>query len=298
MSLHDFQLYCRRPHLMESTTFDFCAYSRDHVRCRRCLEASGMPETKSAASAQDEWRSDSAALLRRSAAVIAPSRFIAKAVADLFSDLQIGDKTCVIKNERATEPSGSSRVGEDAGERVRVVFVGQFTRSKGSAVFAQIAYALARDPRFSFRVVGGIVDHESLRLARAATRVKTSGWYRRERLAELLDADTDVVALVSVVPESWSYTLTEVLTAGTPVLAFDLGAVGERLRRMGRQRWLVPRDEGAAGFVRRLREHAEGGLQWPRGAVEGTWSSEQVAQQHAELYESCSKLARRESSFS
>lgn len=289
ISLHDFQLYCRRPHLMERTTSAFCDYSRDAVRCRRCLEASGLPEGKSSGNAQDEWRSDSAAILRRAAALVAPSRFMALAVADLFSDLRLESKTHVIENASAADLNLRGGESERRRERIRVVFVGQFTRSKGAAVFAQIVHELGRDRRFSFRAVGGVVDHESLRLARRAGRVRTTGWYQKEWLPELLDAHTDVVTLVSVVPESWSYTLSEVLAAGTPVVAFDFGAVGERLRRAGRQEWLVPREEGAAGFARRLRDYVEGRLRWSPGPVEDPWSFEQSTARYAELYEECAK---------
>ena len=289
ISLHDFQLFCRRPHLMESTSFAFCDYSRDATRCCCCLERSGLPREEATESAQDEWRSDSAALVEQAAAIVAPSPFMAKTIADLFSDLRPEGKTHVIEHESAAARRGSER---RAGERasVRCVFVGQFSRSKGAALFAEIVQQLARDSRFTFRVVGGIVDHESLHSARNAGRVQTTGWYQKEWLPELLDADTDVVTLVSVVPESWSYTLTEVLAAGPPVLAYDLGAIGERLRRIGRQDWLVPREEGAAGFVRRLQAHVEGRLQWAPGLVERPWTAEQATAQHAELYEACLKL--------
>ncbi|HVS63723.1 MAG TPA: glycosyltransferase [Thermoanaerobaculia bacterium] len=214
---------------------------------------------------------------------------MALAVADLFSDLRLESKTHVIENASAADLNLRGGESERRRERIRVVFVGQFTRSKGAAVFAQIVHELGRDRRFSFRAVGGVVDHESLRLARRAGRVRTTGWYQKEWLPELLDAHTDVVTLVSVVPESWSYTLSEVLAAGTPVVAFDFGAVGERLRRAGRQEWLVPREEGAAGFARRLRDYVEGRLRWSPGPVEDPWSFEQSTARYAELYEECAK---------
>ncbi|HUP22818.1 MAG TPA: glycosyltransferase family 4 protein [Thermoanaerobaculia bacterium] len=294
ISLHDFQLYCRRPHLMESTTSSFCDYSRDQERCRRCLEAAGLPQETVAAAAQERWRREAAALIDRASALVAPSGFMANAIGDLFGDRHVRRKVHVIENETASAQRRDA--GGNAGTRapVRVVFVGQFTRSKGSALFAEIVRGLAADSRFDFRVVGGIVDHESLRSARSAGRVETTGWYRRERLPDLLDADSDVVAFVSVVPESWSYTLTEVLTLGTPVVALDLGAVGERLRRIGREDWLVSRDEGAGGFVRRLHDHVEGRLVWPAGPWESPWSSKQMTAQHAELYEECLKRQSRE----
>src|SRR6185312_8708236 len=37
LSVHDFSLFCPRPHLLESPEPRFCDYSRDAWRCARCL---------------------------------------------------------------------------------------------------------------------------------------------------------------------------------------------------------------------------------------------------------------------
>ncbi len=57
--------------------------------------------------------------------------------------------------------------------------------------------------------------------------------------------------LLSIVPETFSYTLSEMWAAGIPVLATRLGAFGDRIRD-GQNGWLEPID--AASILARLKE--------------------------------------------
>jgi len=85
------------------------------------------------------------------------------------------------------------------------------------------------------------------RLRRLPVRVR--GYYRSGTLPRLLRRDgVDLALLLSIVPESYNLVLDECAAAGVPVVAFDLGAVGERLR----SGQLVPLAEGAEGIVRAM----------------------------------------------
>jgi glycosyltransferase involved in cell wall biosynthesis len=65
-------------------------------------------------------------------------------------------------------------------------------------------------------------------------RVVHHGAYHRRDLGRLLQqAKIDVVLLPSVGPESFSLALSEVIAAGLPVVASHLGALGERVERLG-----------------------------------------------------------------
>lgn len=281
VSLHDFQLFCRRPHLIDSQTGGFCGYSTDAVRCSRCLAgAAGFGVEVD--TSQETWRRDSARLVDRADALVAPSRFMVAAVCDLFPVRDPEGRLHVIEHgrARAARSRESLPVGHSRGA-MRVVFLGQFHEIKGSRVYAAIVRELASDPRFRFAIVGGIVDHQALDEMRRVARVETVGWYERGTVEELLEPGSDVVTFTSVAPESSSYTLSEALSAGVPVIAFDRGAVGERLRRIGASSFLV---SCAGGFVERLRELAERKLTWPAEAAEPEWTPAQMAARYAALY--------------
>jgi glycosyltransferase involved in cell wall biosynthesis len=63
----------------------------------------------------------------------------------------------------------------------------------------------------------------------------------------------NVALLLSVWPEAYGMTFDECLAAGVPVVAFDHGAIADRMRASGQTPGLVPPDAGAAGVVSVLR---------------------------------------------
>jgi glycosyltransferase involved in cell wall biosynthesis len=151
---------------------------------------------------------------------------------------------------------------------------------------------LAGDRRFRFLVLGGVVDHPALAAARRNAPVEALGWYRPPELADRLCADSDVVAFTSLAPESWSQTVSEALALGLPVVAFDQGAVAERLRRLDAANFLVSPTEGVDGFTRRLRALANRELCWPFDCAEPEWSPSQMAKRYVEVYEQLAASAR------
>jgi glycosyltransferase involved in cell wall biosynthesis len=69
------------------------------------------------------------------------------------------------------------------------------------------------------------------------------GPYARESLRRLVaEIDPDLSALVSIWPETYSHTLTESWAFGLPVIATDIGAIAERIRRHGGG-FLIPVDD-------------------------------------------------------
>lgn len=79
------------------------------------------------------------------------------------------------------------------------------------------------------------------------------GPYRRSELSSLLESiEPSFVGIFSVWPETYSHTLTEAWAMGVPVLASDLGAVGERVRRHGGG-WALPVPDVEASYREILR---------------------------------------------
>jgi glycosyltransferase involved in cell wall biosynthesis len=63
------------------------------------------------------------------------------------------------------------------------------------------------------------------------------GRYSQESVQERLAAEAPhVIFFPAIWPETWSFTLGEALRADAEILAFDIGAIAERLRRLGRGR--------------------------------------------------------------
>ena len=136
-----------------------------------------------------------------------------------------------------------------------------------------------------FVVIGYTEDDPSLF---ETGRVFVSGPFEEAEIAGLIEREACNVALfASIAPETWSYTLSHGLRSGLPIVAFDFGAVGERLRGEDRT-WLMPTDCGPASLndalLEATRPHISIGVRsrvdgevaamgdaWARLPTEGAW---------------------------
>lgn len=240
LALHDFALFCPRPHLAEEPAGTFCAYSRDFARCAACL-GHHWPVT---ADYQPLRRRLAARLLSGVERTIFPSAFLLRTHLELFPTLDAA--RC-----RVEPPPPLARPVSGYRPQVpprRIAFVGAAKRFKGVELFAQVVTAL-RHPEIEWHAFGG-GDPALLRKLRAAG-VLVHGYYRAGTLpARLARQRIDLALLLSIVPESYGLTLDECALARVPFLTFDLGAQGERAAGLGGS--VVPLAEGAEGLAKRI----------------------------------------------
>lgn len=80
------------------------------------------------------------------------------------------------------------------------------------------------------------------------------GPYKRNELQQLLkENNIKLVCLFSICPETYSYTLTESIAAGIPVLGIDIGAVGDRIRKYGLG-WTIEYNDDYSFYVKKINE--------------------------------------------
>jgi hypothetical protein len=160
---------------------------------------------------------------------------------------------------RIIEPGIPSFSARGAPLRDRIAFAGAVKARKGGTLMPDIIRAT---PSAQWHVFGG-GDVELLRAIRAAGRVAVHGYYRAHALPHLLARHRiGLVVLPSVFPETFSLTLSECWSAGVPVVAFDHGAIADRIRAHGGG-FLVPLPTGAKGIAECVGE-------WLRGATSAT----------------------------
>ncbi len=242
LSVHDFSLFCPRPHLLERPQLRFCGYSRDRERCAKCLAQDWPVGLRF----QDERRAIAHELLLAAAAVVYPSGFLRDRHLELFPGLPLD-------RQRVIEPAGPPRreAAEPREGPVRhVAYIGQVQPHKGALVFEEVVRKLPPEahPDLQFSAYGG-GDAALLHRLRRLPRVRVRGYYRSGSLVERLRRDrVDLALLLSIVPESYSLALSECLAAGVPVIAFDHGAIAERVRRHGGGLLAAP-ETGAEGIA-------------------------------------------------
>jgi GT2 family glycosyltransferase/glycosyltransferase involved in cell wall biosynthesis len=137
---------------------------------------------------------------------------------------------------------------ERADGRLRLVIPGRIQEGKGRQLLLEALPELTRHARVC--LLGSGKDGE---LFFGRPEVDVIVQYRREDLAETLEGlGPHVAALLSVVPETFSYTLSEMQYLGIPVIGTRVGSLVERIGD-GETGWLIePTAEALVACVRRL----------------------------------------------
>lgn len=80
------------------------------------------------------------------------------------------------------------------------------------------------------------------------------GPYKRNELQQLLrENNIKLICIFSICPETYSYTLTESIAAGVPVLGIDIGAVGDRIRKYNLG-WTIPYSEDFNVYIQKIND--------------------------------------------
>ncbi|KMO42490.1 hypothetical protein VQ02_03040 [Methylobacterium variabile] len=243
VTLHDFQWYCPKVHLVDGRNF-YCEEPPPDV-CRHCT-VRGVTHDYGDQNALmggglDGWLATNERILRGARRLVAPSRDTAERYARRLGLTGIA----VVPHPRAAPAPAPERPRKPRAGAVRVALVGAIGHHKGFELVVALAERAARERRpIAFTVIGNVADpHRASGLGNLAV----TGSYDPGDLPRLLaEADPDYVFLSSVWPETYSYVLSEAWAAGYPVVAFDIGAPAERIRAEGGG-LLIPfgRDTGA-----------------------------------------------------
>ncbi|WP_151702580.1 glycosyltransferase [Nitrincola alkalilacustris] len=138
--------------------------------------------------------------------------------------------------EQLSELSSEQSLGSQP-ERLRIVILGSLAQHKGADILDGMLDELSV---FADLWLLGAGDDGRRYDKRANVTVIT--WYERDSLGEhLAGIKPDLGLLLSNVPETFSYTLSELWAAAVPVLATRLGAFADRIEP-GRNGWLADPD--------------------------------------------------------
>ena len=175
--------------------------------------------------------------------MVYPSGFLRDRHLELFPGLAAGPAP----GDRARRPAAPG-VRRSAGEGParHVAYIGSVLPHKGALVFEEVVRELPAEKPIRTSVERlrrrrrGLLHSPAPAPPRAGARLLPPG-----SLVDVLRRDrVDLALLLSIVPESYSLALSECLAAGVPVVAFDHGAIAERVRRHGGGLLVEPRDRG------------------------------------------------------
>jgi len=127
----------------------------------------------------------------------------------------------------------------DPGARRRVAVIGAVGRQKGYDILLACARdAALRDLPLEFVLIGYSDDDATLI---SSGRIFVTGRYLEEEAVDLVRSqNADIAFLPSISPETWCYALSTAWRADLHAVAFDLGAIAERVREKGGGYLLAP----------------------------------------------------------
>ncbi len=231
VTLHDFFYACPKVTLLDAGA-SYCGMP-PATKCTLCVRQGPIhpqihPDLANYAERGEIWRGKWEGLLRDAAQVIAPSHDTAARYAQLFPGLAVTVRPHFAPRDLRV-PSPTSRRD---GHTLRVALPGAIGPQKGVLKLIELARHCSRwDDDIEFVVVGHSDRDEELK---RYSNVSLRGPYApADAITALVESECRVALLLNVFPETFSYTLSESLQAGLTPVAYDFGAVGERMRALG-----------------------------------------------------------------
>ena len=156
----------------------------------------------------------------------------------------------VVPHRIEFHPSAPPRLRHSA--PLVIGILGHISVQKGALIVKEVLAAIERAHPASRIVVIGTLD-----LAVSSSRLVVTGPYPRDTLPDLVASHgVNMILFPSICPETFSYVIEEAMLLRLPIVAFDLGAPGERLRDYSLGR-LVGAVDAAAALATMVEFHDE-----------------------------------------
>lgn len=219
-TMHDYYAIC--PSIkMVNCHGELCIGNRDKECCRECQKNFGGVWANT--DYISVWREEHRKALDLSEAIITPSNSAKEIIQSYYPGL--AEKISVISHgmkamycEKKTES-----------DKFNVAFIGGISKEKGSYISYQL---IKNGPSDVEWYLFGVWGYNELSMLEKKNYTKT-GLYERHELPGLIEKhQIDLICILPIWPETYCYTLSEAIMCGVPVIATDIGALGERMREM------------------------------------------------------------------
>lgn len=239
---HDYHGICPNVKLLDEH-HKLCRDSKHN--CRRCLK-----KQKKIAETLDYitlWRKHQSQAAGMSEKIIVPSKSAKQIVTSYAPEWE--DSILVIEHGLERMPAVRKKSRRLRKKRFSVAFLGAINTAKG---FRKAVELIGRSDLDIDWYLFGYFEKPVPGLEKRKN-FHNMGAYQREKLPELMTRyGIDLICILPIWPETFCYTLSEAVLAGVPVIATDLGAVGERVRELNCG-WTVPYQASADEIMERIR---------------------------------------------
>lgn len=214
ITLHDLYMICPSINMVYKDIY--CEYDKEKD-CSKCLNIRYGVNSN----ILENWRNTCYNVLKRFDKIIVPSENTKKQFEKNYKDLNI---EIVEHGVNVIEIKQNSNKDK---ETFDIAFVGAMAIHKGSNILKQLIKE-SNNSKIKIHLFG---KSEDKFLNKNKRNYINHGTYTRGELPQLLvENNIDLVCIFATWPETYSYTLTESYMAKVPVLTFNIGAVGDRVK--------------------------------------------------------------------
>jgi O-antigen biosynthesis protein len=224
VDIHDYTVICPRINLVDQSGI-YCGEPIES-QCNRCLKESpndfGVTSIK-------EWRQINYQSLRNAQSVYAPSKDALVRIQKYYPKINIEYRPHAInENQLDIHRKGFIKELPKLTQSMRVLIIGAISNLKGFEVLLGLAQdAKERKLPLEFILQGYSKKDQLLE----KYNVMVIGRYSEDESVALTESiNPDLILYPSIWPETYSYTLDVAFLAKIPVMAFNIGAIPERLK--------------------------------------------------------------------
>ncbi len=218
ITLHDFYSQCPLINKLYKDK-DYCE-KIDNQKCTDCLHYRYGSWLNI-----DSWRKEWQRVLDNAYKIIVPSEATKKEVLEIYAnDIEVIEHGIDIKKDK------TELVLDETND---IAFIGGIGVHKGSKILEQfINKDMINGKVHLFGKINSVYKASNKHFI-------NHGTYVREDLKDLLQNNNiKLICLFSIWPETYSYTMTEAIACGIPVISFDFGAIAERIKKYNLG-WLI-----------------------------------------------------------
>lgn len=233
VTLHDYYSICPSIRLLD-TSYTSCIGRKEQQLCRKCLkEQAGIAETVPYI---ELWRNENLNTLKIADCIFVPSQSAKQVILQYYASLK--EKIHVIEHGSSLHWTDRKKSRPTHTHTFHIAFLGGIGRAKG---YSNAVELIQKGERSIKWFLFGKFENEDWMLKKKKNFISI-GVYEREELPRLFRKyEIDLVCILSVWAETFSYTVSEAISCKVPVLVTDIGALGERVRAMDCG-WVVPKD--------------------------------------------------------
>lgn len=250
-SFHDFYTVCPTVNLLDNENV-FCAgrCTASVGQCQHQLwKEPDFPPLKHAAI--HDWQNAFAALLEQCDQFVTTCDSARQLLLENYP--QLSERPFhVIPHGRDFDRFGQFAASVRAQGIIRMLIPGNITESKGARLIEALGEVAERE-RLELHILGTVTG----RLQETPGVILHGPYLRSEFMDKVQAIEPHIGGVFSIWPETYCHTLTELWACGIPVIGFDLGAVGERIRASGAGWLAATTAEGVLRVVTALRDHPD-----------------------------------------